>query len=60
MNKLSTAISDALLKRLASFLAQEADVIPVGNDPGQQAEPNEAMVLLRALDLETDGEFKCN
>lgn len=55
--KLATMISDSLLQRLASFLAQEADVIPVGNDPAQRAEPNEAMVLLRALDIETDGEF---
>ena len=60
MNKLVTSISDDLLQRLASFLAQEADVISVGNDPAQRAEPNEAMVLLRALALETDGEFQCN
>jgi hypothetical protein len=60
MNKLVTSVSDDLLHRLASFLAQEADVISVGNDPAQRAEPNEAMVLLRALARETDGEFQCN
>jgi hypothetical protein len=60
MNKLVTEVSDSLLQRLASFLAQEADMISVGNDPAQRAEPNEAMVLLRALALETEGEFQCN
>lgn len=58
--KLTTQISDNLLQQLASFLTKEADVISVGNDPAQQAEPNEAMTLLRALDLETGGEFRCN
>jgi hypothetical protein len=57
-NLLSTPISDRLLRRLVSFLAQEADMMTGGNDPAQEAEPNAALILLRSLDRETDGEFR--
>jgi hypothetical protein len=56
--KLSTPISDSLLQRLVSFLAQEADMVAGGNDPAQAEEPNEAALLLQNLDNETDGEFR--
>jgi hypothetical protein len=53
-NTLSTSISDNLLQRLRDYLDQEADMIAVGNDPAQDAEPNEAMKLLKLLDKATD------
>jgi hypothetical protein len=58
INKLSTPISDRLLQRLRAFLDAEADMMTGGNDPAQEAEPNDAAVLLRSLDFETGGQFR--
>ena len=57
-NTLSTAISDRLLQQIRDFLDQQADMMTGGNDPAQEAEPNDAMILLQALDFETGGEFQ--
>lgn len=57
-NVLSTKISDKLLQQIRAFLDQQADVVAGGNDPAQRAEPNDALVLVRLLDFETDGEFR--
>jgi hypothetical protein len=57
-NNLSTPISDDLLRRIRAFLDGEADMVTGSNDPAQEAEPNEAMMLLRELDAATDGEFR--
>ena len=56
-NVLSTQISDKLLQRLRDYLDRDADMVVGGNDPAQEAEPNDAMMLVRLLDFETDGEF---
>jgi hypothetical protein len=58
MNKLSTPISDRLLQQIRAFLDEQADMVPAGNDPAQEAEPNAACQLLVALDNETDGEWR--
>jgi hypothetical protein len=57
-NVLSTKISDKLLQQIRAFLDGEADMVVGGCDPAQQAEPNDALVLLRALDSESNGEFR--
>ena len=57
-NVLSTRISDSLLQQIRAFLDSQADMVTGGNDPAQEAEPNAALVLLRSLDAETDGEFR--
>lgn len=56
-NPLTTAISDDLLQRLRDYLDKNADVFYGGSDPAQDAEPNEAMRLLRELDRQTNGEL---
>jgi hypothetical protein len=56
-NKLTTPISDSLLQAIRDHLDQEADLFVGGSDPAQDAEPNQAMRLLRELDRATDGEL---
>jgi hypothetical protein len=53
----TTSISDALLQAIRDFLDQEADMLCRGSDPAQDAEPNQAMRLLRDLDFQTGGEL---
>jgi hypothetical protein len=57
-NKLVTELSDKLLRQIRDFLDAQADMVVGGCDPAQEAEPNDAMMLLQALDFETGGEFK--
>jgi hypothetical protein len=56
-NVLSTPISDSLLQQIRDYLDQEADLTCGGCDPAQDAEPNEAMKLLKLLDKATNGEL---
>jgi hypothetical protein len=64
MNKLVTAISDALLQQIRDYLDENADVSYGGSDPAQAYEANKALKLLRELDNATDGELmaprRCN
>jgi hypothetical protein len=57
MTNITTPISDRFLQQIWDFLNRESDLVVGGNDPAQEAEPNDAMQLLAALDLATDGEF---
>jgi hypothetical protein len=58
MTDITTKISDKLLQRIRDFLDAQADCVAGGCDPAQEAEPNDAMMLLQALDFETGGEFQ--